>query len=78
MFTEHDVKSIFSLFPPHTSADFIPQFAIASSGNGFVTLQFAQAQFRSRVTKGSSLVLFLLPLTNPICRDRTNLSVGIG
>ncbi|EMD90106.1 hypothetical protein COCHEDRAFT_1204717 [Bipolaris maydis C5] len=51
MFTENDVKSIFSLFPPQTSAEFIPQFALASSGNGFVTLQFAQAQFRSRVTR---------------------------
>lgn len=55
MFTENDVKSIFSLFPPQTSAEFIPQFALASSGNGFVTLQFAQAQFRSRVTRGEFL-----------------------
>lgn len=52
MFTENDVKSIFSLFPPQTSAEFIPQFALASSGNGFITLQFAQAQFRSHVTRG--------------------------
>ncbi|EUC41266.1 hypothetical protein COCMIDRAFT_106572 [Bipolaris oryzae ATCC 44560] len=56
MFTENDVKSIFSLFPPQTSPEFIPQFALASSGNGFVTLQFAQAQFRSRVTRESERI----------------------
>ncbi|RAR00334.1 hypothetical protein DDE82_007415 [Stemphylium lycopersici] len=56
MFTESDVKSIFALFPPQTSADFIPQLALASSGHGFVTLQFVQAQFRSRVVKDTERI----------------------
>lgn len=52
MFSASDVKNIFALFPPQETSDFIPQFALSSRGHGFVTLQFAQAQFRSRVTKG--------------------------
>jgi hypothetical protein len=52
MFTEADVKNIFNLFPPQKTPDFLPSLTLASSGNGFVTLQFVQAQFRSRVTKG--------------------------
>ena len=57
MFTESDIKSIFALFPPQTSEDFIPQLSLASSGNGFVTLQFVQANFRSRVMRGALSVL---------------------
>jgi hypothetical protein len=52
MFTEHDVKTIFSLFPPLQSSDFLPSLIQSDGRHGFVTLQFVQAQFRSRVTKG--------------------------
>jgi hypothetical protein len=52
MFTETDVKNIFGLFPPQKTSDFFPSLTLSPSGNGFVTLQFVQAQFRSRVTKG--------------------------
>lgn len=55
MFSASDVKNLFALFPPQETSDFIPQFALSSRGHGFVTLQFAQAQFRSRVTKGMLL-----------------------
>jgi hypothetical protein len=55
MFTETDVKSIFALFPPQKTSDFLPSLTLAPSGNGFVTLQSVQAQFRSRVTKGKSI-----------------------
>ncbi|KAL1797044.1 hypothetical protein ACET3X_005584 [Alternaria dauci] len=51
MFTESDVKNIFALFPPQQTSDFVPRLALSSSRHGFVTLQFVQAQFRSRVTK---------------------------
>ncbi|EDU49876.1 predicted protein [Pyrenophora tritici-repentis Pt-1C-BFP] len=51
MFSPSDVKNIFALFPPQETSDFIPQFTLSSRGHGFVTLQFAQAQFRGRVTK---------------------------
>ncbi|KAI4935799.1 hypothetical protein J4E85_001125 [Alternaria conjuncta] len=51
MFTAHDVKDIFALFPPQDTSDFVPRLALSSSGHAFVTLQFVQARFRSRVTK---------------------------
>ncbi|USP82792.1 hypothetical protein yc1106_10066 [Curvularia clavata] len=57
MFTESDIKSIFALFPPQTSADFVPRLSLASSGNGFVTLQFVQANFRSRVMRETERIL---------------------
>jgi hypothetical protein len=57
MFTEADVKNILNLFPPQNTPDFLPSLTLASSGNGFVTLQFVQAQFRSRVAKGRRQLL---------------------
>ncbi|KAF1838531.1 hypothetical protein BDW02DRAFT_541568 [Decorospora gaudefroyi] len=51
MFTENDVKNIFQLFPPPKTSDFLPSLILSSSRHGFVTLQFVQAHFRSRVTK---------------------------
>ena len=72
MFTENDIKSIFALFPPQTSADFTTQLSLASSGNGFVTLQFVQANFRSRVMKGRFFVLPRGTLANSLFRNRTN------
>ncbi|KAF1947157.1 hypothetical protein EJ02DRAFT_449747 [Clathrospora elynae] len=51
MFTDDDVNTIFQLFPPHKSSEFLPSLILSSGGHGFVTLQFVQAQFRDRVTK---------------------------
>lgn len=55
MFSEEDVLEIFRLFPPQKTADFLPSLILSSGGRAFVTLEFVQAQFRSRVTKGEHL-----------------------
>ena len=55
MFSAEDAKEIFQLLPPQATPDFLPSLILSSGGHGFVTLQFIQAQFRSRVTKGKAV-----------------------
>ncbi|KAI8937474.1 hypothetical protein NX059_005192 [Plenodomus lindquistii] len=57
MFSAGDAKDIFQLFPPQKTSDFLPSLILSSGGHGFVTLEFAKAQFRSRVTKGAERIL---------------------
>jgi hypothetical protein len=78
MFSEADVKNIFALFPPQTSSDFLPSLTLTPSGNGFATLQFVQAQFRSRVTKGgwfliAQMLLYIAGTNMPLDTQRISL-----
>jgi hypothetical protein len=75
MFAENDVKDIFALFPPQQTSDFVPRLALSSSRHGFVTLQFVQAQFRSRVTKGRFLQSLSVAFAKLRPRDATYLAL---
>ncbi|KAL6712616.1 hypothetical protein ACN47E_000493 [Coniothyrium glycines] len=56
MFTADDTRDLLRLFPPQKSDEFLPKLILSSGGHGFVTLVYAQAQFRSRVTKSTQRI----------------------
>jgi hypothetical protein len=75
MFTGHDVKDIFALFPPQDTSHSVPRLALSSNGHGLITFQSVQAHFRSRVTKGECSSSLLATFAKPYIRDAADTNI---